>query len=640
VSKNLKHTRKLLGVMLLCLLNTAMYSQNYTESDSAGMPMGDKSAKNYVPVSSFYFNNYFPEIETYSDVDTSVHGIQRTEILSASQHLYAHTGLIGQACFPMNFTFQRQHGFHYKTMPYAEYHRNFKNWKWYYTPESYTRIDYEWASGKENMFDVVHAQTIKNLVFEVDFRTIIAEGIYVRQAVRDVNVGTRFSYFTHRKRYGFTFAYIYNLFRLNENGGIYSDSLFENKKLPPRSIAVTFSNASNNYQDHDLFFRHHVSLSKMKLDSNQKRINLGYIVHDIEFTKLKSLYRDDNLNPHNYGEINYDSLVTFDSVNSYQLRNSLMWTNYLHSDSLLMSKSYFLHLVFGIAHTYLKVGDSSTNFYNFQLTPFANVHLRLFRYLDLKTNLLYSLNAYNSNDITSESSIIWHFKNKNDKKHFLAFNAILYRFQPDYFYTYYLANTFSWENYSLKKQLFLQLGLQWQYERYCVALNYYNLQKWMIIGSDLQPNQLETPANIIQMATYVPFRYKGFGFDVNAYVQHCDNKYINMPWLATREAVFYGFPMFKKALFMQLGFEMLYNTPYFANAYNPIMQQFYFQDKKKIGNYFYFDFFTNVKVQRFYFHFVLGNFLESVFSRTYYLLPHYPAKGLHFKIGASWRFHD
>ena len=173
-------------------------------------------------------------------------------------------------------------------------------------------------------------------------------------------------------------------------------------------------------------------------------------------------------------------------------------------------------------------------------------HLRLFRYLDLKTSLLYSLNAYNSNDITSESSIIWHFKNKNDKKHFLAFNAIFYRFQPDYFYSYYFANTFSWKNKSLKKQLFLKLGLQWQYEQYNIAINYYNLQHWMIIESDLLPNQLKNPANIIQMATNVPFRYKGFGFDANIYMQYCDNKYINMPYLATREAVFMDFLCLRK----------------------------------------------------------------------------------------------
>jgi hypothetical protein len=138
--------------------------------------------------------------------------------------------------------------------------------------------------------------------------------------------------------------------------------------------------------------------------------------------------------------------------------------------------------------------------------------------------------------------------------------------------------------------------------------------------------QLNKSANVLQFATWVPFRYKGFGFDANVYLQYCDNSSLQMPWLATRESIFYGFSMFKKALFLQLGFEMSYNAPYYAYGYNPVMQQFYFQDKKKIGNYFYLDFFANVKISRFYFHFVLGNFLADVFPKTYYLVPHYPAK--------------
>ncbi len=638
MNETLKYINKALVILFLCLFHIVVYAQNYNENDTANVPMGDKSAKNYVPIYFYYFNNYSPEILTYLPVDTSINNIQRTEKLSASRHLYAHTGMIGKANFPMDFTFQRKHGFSYKTMPYTEYHRSFETWKWHYTPESYTRINYEWTSGKENMFDIVHAQTIKNIELEMGLISIITppEGIYVRQSVRDVNVGTKLSYHTPKKRYGFVFSYIYNLFRLHESGGIYNDSLFQ-AGLPPRSIAVKFSDASSDYQDHDLFFRHYVSLSKTKLDSNKKNKNNGYFLHDIEFAKMKSLYRDNRLNFNDYTVINYDSLTTFDSVNSYQLKNSLMWTNYLQNDSLLMMKHHFLHLTLGLNHTYIEVGDSSANFYNIQITPFVNLHLKLFDHLAIKTNLLYTLTGYNSNDITSKSEIIWHFKNKN---HFLAFNTSFYRFQPDYFYSYYYANTFSWEIDSFKKQQLFKIGLEWQYENYNIAINYYNLKKWIIIGNDLNPNQLINPVTIIQMATYIPFRYKGFGFDATIYLQYCDNKYINMPWFTTRESVFYGFPMFKKALFMQLGFEMLYNTPYFANAYNPIMQQFYFQDIKKIGNYFYFDFFANIKIQRFYFHFVLGNFLESVFPKSYYLLPHYPAKGLHFKLGVSWRFHD
>ncbi|MDD4208723.1 MAG: hypothetical protein PHI52_00090 [Bacteroidales bacterium] len=626
---------KILIVNILSFISVSIYAQNNSLNDTTSMPMGNESAKNYVPVYNYLHNVWFPEILNHSLVDTSINEIQRTEILSASRNLYAHLGLIGQANYSMNFTFQRKHGFVYKSMPFSLYHRNFNNWHWHYTPESYTRVDYEWGSGKENLFNVTHVQSIKNFEFEIDFSTMIAEGIYVRQAIRDVNVGARLSYRTTNKRYGFHFAYLYNLFRLNENGGIAQDTMFETG-MSARSIEVKLSDASSDYQDHDLFFRHYFRLLKFMSDTNNNKFSLGYIIHDLEYSQFKSLYKDNALNIDYYNLFNYDSLQTFDSVKSFQFRNSLVWSNFLNEDSINVHKDNFLHLVFGISHSYIKVGDSSDNFYNFQLTPMGKAHVRLFKYLDLKIDFLYTLNGYNSNDITSTASFSWKVKDK----HLLSLKSAFYRYQPDYFYTYYLANTYQWSNNNLKKQQHIQLGIEWQYDNYVVNINYYSLQNSTMLKEDISVFQLNRAANIIQFAAWVPFRYKGFGFDANVYLQYCDNSSLQMPWLATRESVFYGFTMFKKALFLQLGFEMLYNTPYYAYGYNPVMQQFYFQDEKKIGNYFYLDFFANVKVSRFYFHFVLGNFLADVFPKTYYLVPHYPAKGLHFRVGASWRFHD
>jgi hypothetical protein len=258
----------------------------------------------------------------------------------------------------------------------------------------------------------------------------------------------------------------------------------------------------------------------------------------------------------------------------------------------------------------------------------------------VNASLLYTLNGYNANDITAKAAASWNLHKDSSKRNTIGIQVDWYQYEADYFYAHYFANSYSWTNNSFKKQQNFRIGLEWIYDHYQASLNYYVLNNKILIGEDLTPVQLVKAGNIIQFATYIPFRYKGFGFDVNTYVQYCDHNMIPMPWLATMESLFYGFNMFKKALFLQLGLEMSYNSPYYAYAYNPVMQQFYYQDDKKIGNYVYLDFFANVKVSRFYFHFVVGNFLSGVFPANYYLVPHYPAKGLHFKAGASWRFHD
>ena len=84
---------KLLVLSILCMSFFGLYAQNNPNvSDTSGMPMGEKSAKNYVPVYAYNFNPSFPEIATYTLVDTSIYGIQRSETLASSQNLYAHAG--------------------------------------------------------------------------------------------------------------------------------------------------------------------------------------------------------------------------------------------------------------------------------------------------------------------------------------------------------------------------------------------------------------------------------------------------------------------------------------------------------------------------------------------------------------------
>jgi hypothetical protein len=53
-----------------------------------------------------------------------------------------------------------------------------------------------------------------------------------------------------------------------------------------------------------------------------------------------------------------------------------------------------------------------------------------------------------------------------------------------------------------------------------------------------------------------------------------------------------------KALFLQTGITLNYFTKYFANDYNPVIGEFFIQDKKEIGNYPNLDFFINARIQR------------------------------------------
>ncbi|HEX2934723.1 MAG TPA: putative porin, partial [Bacteroidales bacterium] len=100
------------------------------------------------------------------------------------------------------------------------------------------------------------------------------------------------------------------------------------------------------------------------------------------------------------------------------------------------------------------------------------------------------------------------------------------------------------------------------------------------------------------------------------------------------------FQLVKNVLWTQLGFDVFYNTPYYAKAYMPATGMFYAQEEKKIGNSPYSDVFLNIRLKRTRFSIKYEN-LTGVFNpRSGYFIPHYPYNPRILKFGVSWTFYD
>jgi hypothetical protein len=499
-------------------------------------------------------------------------------------------------------------------------------------------------------------------------------GRYVRQGVRDVNLGVTFGYLMPSRRYGFDMYYICNFLNINENGGIVHDTLFENDRTNnPLDINVRFpDNANNTVFQNTFFFRHYLALSGKDTLGMAKK-GIGFLVHDMRFNTAKNLFTDNRLDSAVYPVSYFNRDTTTDLTKNYLLRNSFMWTNYKPNDTM-PNKANYLHIAAGILHDFILVKDTfgrktilgkdSTwvydtvsgkdilrirdtfllnknlkNFTNNQLTVFGRVHTQLFNRLHIDASLFFTLNGYNAGDLTLNGKAGLDLGNENKPKHEIAFQLGLYNYSPDYFFTCLTANNYQWEN-QLKKQQTVFIGAEWLYKEYALQLNYYSLHNYTLLDTNTLPMQLGNFANIYQFAATVPFHYKGFGVNTNIYVQYTDNKDIRIPVFVGRQSVYYGFFLFKKALYLQSGFDFLYNTAYYANVYNPALQQFYLQNAKEIGNYGYLDFFLRAKINRFVVSAKLTHFWAGLFGKNYYLVPHYPAKDLGFTAGVSWRFYD
>ena len=89
-----------------------------------------------------------------------------------------------------------------------------------------------------------------------------------------------------------------------------------------------------------------------------------------------------------------------------------------------------------------------------------------------------------------------------------------------------------------------------------------------------------------------------------------------------------------------IGFDLFYNTSYYANAYMPSMAIFYQQQEKQLGNYPYVDVFLNVRLKRVRFFMNYEHINSGWLEKNFFTTLHYPMDQRYLKIGISWTFYD
>jgi len=131
-----------------------------------------------------------------------------------------------------------------------------------------------------------------------------------------------------------------------------------------------------------------------------------------------------------------------------------------------------------------------------------------------------------------------------------------------------------------------------------------------------------------------------FGLDNTVLYQQVQqsDKILNVPQLVTRNTFYYTDRWFQDALQIQSGFTLNYFTKYYANDYNPLLSEFYVQDRRKIGGFPMIDFFVNLKIQEFRLFLKAEHFNSGFTGYDYYSAPNYPYRDFTVRFGIVWDF--
>lgn len=632
--------------LLLCSLIFPLQAQEIVQgqTDSSGQHLPDSfigvdSSIAHLDVSYYKLSDFFPYRIAAGMLDTGITMEQNRESLRNARNIYQTLSVIGQAHKSLDYTTSLSPGFHAKTLPYPRYRRTLENWSLCQVEGIYTQIRYEWRNGQENSFDVEHAQKVGNFSYNLAFQTRLAEGIYVNEGVRDINFGFHGRHRADSLRYGYELYLIYNLFHLHENGGILNDADYFNN-MENRAITVNSPKAQNHSTDSRIGYRHWLRLGAQK-DSNGIFLpsRTGYLMHQIDIKSFRNLYTEPEFNTERHIPF-FDAVNTYDSTSGKEICNRIGWSNIEPGD---LNDSVF-SLYAGLSHQYIRVGDSLENYQSqiCALNAFINIPLK--KIGNWSNRLYYAFSGYNTNDVDIQSTFMLPFYRKTSdsiRGRIGGFHAGLRYslYEAEYFFQHYTSNYFCW-NHELKKQQLLQVDAACNFRKQEIAFHAYTLGNHTYLSENMEVRQLHGAVQVLQGELYLPLRSGNFGIDLHAYGQFSSSDSLHLPAIVTRNTVFYGFPLFHEAAFLQLGAEMLYFTEYYADGYQASLQQFYHQNTILIGNDIYLSAFLNARIEHFHVHFACSNILSALDGFYPFQFPHYPARGLNFRFGISWRFYD
>ena len=154
------------------------------------------------------------------------------------------------------------------------------------------------------------------------------------------------------------------------------------------------------------------------------------------------------------------------------------------------------------------------------------------------------------------------------------------------------------------------------------------------------PKQYSSTINYVSVKVNKEFRLGKFALDNTFLYQKVDQPdfILNVPELVSRNTLYYSTTMFEKALYLQTGVTLNYFSRYFANDYNPVIGEFFVQNKKEIGNYPNFDFFVNARIQRTRIYFKAEHFNSSLSGNNFYAAPATPYRDFMIRFGLVWNF--
>lgn len=597
-----------------------------------------KSAEKYPLAEYFQEKNLNQNSSLYTPIDTLLDGVQK---YFPNNFPYS----LGLASRKLSFESSPEIGFRSGFNKLDLFGYNKEAIKYYRARTPYTEIFGVFGMKKEQFSKLLHTQNInRQWNIALNMLRLRSEGFYQRQNCSDNNISFSTNYGSKNTRYSLLANAIVSSIKSDENGGIEDDSIFlvrlkGNKKLIP----VNLMDARTKRRHREFYVKQGLYFGKKENVMNGdsvvgRRIRPDHaLTYSLHINDEEFAYAENTLDSSFYEYNLFDSTQTRDSTHIETFTHTFgIYTTFSHKVRMNLDVENNKRRFVQYNEDSARVLDSSFSGQSVRIMISNNtgkkdqkLSWRIGKQYVIKGQFEFDDHVFAniSYALSKEKKIIFDYQNISRAVPML--------------YNYYASNHFWWKN---------DLGTVYETS---FNLKYKDRKHKFYVGGELRqvighvyfdtsflPKQFDTILLIRSAFVQKNFHAKHFGFNNKIVWQDVTEDVIRIPKLITNHSIYYEGRWFKKAVGVQLGFDITYYSSYFADAYMPALGQFYQQNEKEFGNYPFVDFFFNMKIKHARVFFKTEHLNSGFTGSNYFLAPHMPAPDRSIRIGVKWMFYD
>ncbi len=526
---------------------------------------------------------------------------------------------------------------------------------YYYVPTPLTELYFKTTFEQGQQLDAFFtANTSPRINLSIAYKGVRSLGKYQHALTSTGNFRATASYFTKNERYNVRTHFVSQDLLNEENGGLSSEGIAQylgtgefvnddDEFVDRGAISVNFENAENILLGKRFYLNHYFSIIK-KTDSTSTGLSVGHI---LDLTDKRFRFDQAQIAPNNLLGESYVTGAISDDVALEDFSNQV----FLGFENKWLGK--------------LKVIGGSSN-YNYGYNTVLSQVDGSGNQVDITNRLkgdVYSVGGEYENNYKGFSlfadgmSIVsgdftgnyfnagagFNLLDKYEAQVKISANSVA----PNYNFLLYQSDyvNYNWQNdfsniETQKIQLNIRAKKIAQIEAsYATIDNYTFFQK----NSDdaIVANQFGESIELLKVKLTQGIKFWKLGLDNTVMYQDVQaaSQVYNVPEIITRNSLYFQDHFFRKnALFMQAGITFKYFTAYNADAYDPVLSEFYVQNDQEIGGFPQFDLFFNAKVRQTRIFFKVENFGEAFKQNNEFSAPGYATRDAVLRFGLVWNF--